>query len=270
LLKCIIVEDETLAQDVIRNHLARIGGLELVGVFRTAPEAVPLLSGGEVDILFLDIRLPGMSGLHFLRTLLDPPLVVLTTAYAEYALESYEFNVIDYLLKPISFERFSKAVNKILDGRLYPAAVVGQASTPDQPAVISGRGSVSGSVTDTPVAFSGAAGAPDQPAVPAGDHIFIKSNSKFFRVDFAEILYVQGMKDYLKIHTPDFTLITHQTMNDLEKLLPPRLFIRVHRSYLVAVRQIRSIYGNTIELGKVEIPIGVNYKDAVMELVGRK
>lgn len=254
MLKCIIVEDETLAQDVIRNHLARIEGLELVGVFRTAPEAVPLLASGEVDILFLDIRLPGMSGLHFLQTLTDPPLVVLTTAYAEYALESYEFNVIDYLLKPISFERFSKAVNKILEGRLYPASALGQPSGSDQPA----------GVSDQTAANPGAA------TVPAGDHIFIKSNSKFFRVDFTEILYVQGMKDYLKIHTPDFTLITHQTMNDLEKLLPPRLFIRVHRSYLVAVRQIRSIYGNTIELGKVEIPIGVNYKDAVMELVGRR
>jgi DNA-binding LytR/AlgR family response regulator len=255
LLKCIIVEDETLAQDVIRNHLARIGGLELLGVFRTAPEALPLLESGEVDVLFLDIRLPGMSGLHFLRSLPDPPLAVLTTAYAEYALESYEFNVIDYLLKPISFERFSKAVNKILHGRLYPAPDSGQALTPGGP-----------STADQASTPAGA----DQLTPPVGDHIFIKSNSKFFRVDFTEILYVQGMKDYLKIHTPDFTLITHQTMNELEKLLPPRLFIRVHRSYLVAVRQIRSIYGNTIELGKVEIPIGVNYKDAVMELVGRK
>lgn len=227
MLKCIIVEDETLAQDVIRNHLARMTGqLELAGVYRTAPEALPALQSGEIDVLFLDIRLPGMSGIHFLRTLADPPLVVLTTAYAEYALESYEFNVIDYLLKPISFERFFKAVSKILDGRLYSA--------------------------------------------PAGDHIFIKSNSKFFRVDFSEIMYVQGMKDYLKIHTPDFTLVTHQTMNEIEKLLPSRQFIRVHRSYLVAVRHIRTIYGNTIELGKVAIPIGVNYKDAVMELVGRK
>jgi DNA-binding LytR/AlgR family response regulator len=236
LLKCIIVEDETLAQDVIRNHLARIADLQLVGVYRTAPEALPALESGEVDVLFLDIRLPGMSGLHFLRTLTDPPLVVLTTAYAEYALESYEFNVIDYLLKPISFERFSKAVNKILDGRLYPSPAAGAAATSGQP----------------------------------DDHIFIKSNSKFFRVDLSEILYVQGMKDYLKIHTPDFTLVTHQTMSDIEKLLPSRLFIRVHRSYLVAVRHIRTIYGNTIDLGKVSIPIGVNYKDAVMDLIGRR
>jgi len=238
LLKCIIVEDETLAQDVIKSHLSRIDRMELVGVFRTGPEAMEALQMLEVDVIFLDIRLPGMSGLHFLRGLTDPPLVVLTTAYAEYALESYEFNVIDYLLKPISFERFSKAVGKLLDGRLFAA----------------GRGQ------------NGMAEAP----LPQGDHIFVKSNSKFFRVNFSEIMYVEGMKDYLKIHTPDYTLVTHQTMNELEKLLPARLFIRVHRSYLVARGQIRAIYGNSIELGKVTIPIGVNYKEAVMGLIGRK
>jgi two-component system LytT family response regulator len=159
--------------------------------------------------------------------------VVLTTAYAEYALESYEFNVIDYLLKPISFERFSRAVGKILDNRLFSAAA--------------------------------------KEADPfSGDHIFIRSNSKFFRVNFSEILYVQGSRDYLKIHTPDYSLITHQTMNDLERSLPARQFIRVHKSYIVALRHIRSIYGNSIELGKTTIPIGVSYKDAVMNLIGRK
>ena len=233
MLKCIIVEDEVLAQDVIRNHLARIGQMELLGVYRTAPEAQTALLHLDVDVLFLDIRLPGMSGLHFLRSLADPPLVVLTTAYAEYALESYEFNVIDYLLKPISFERFAKAVNKILDGRLYS-----KASTPVE--------------------------AKDE------DHIFIKSNSKFFRVDFSEILYVQGMKDYLKLYTPDFTLVTHHTMNEMEKTLPSRQFLRVHRSYIVAIKHIRAIYGNSIELGKMTIPIGVNYKDTVMDLIGRR
>jgi DNA-binding LytR/AlgR family response regulator len=232
LIKCIIVEDETLAQDVIRNHLARIDQLELTGVYRNAREAMEALNTQEVDVMFLDIRLPGMSGLHFLRSLSDPPLVVLTTAYAEYALESYEFNVIDYLLKPISFERFSKAVNKLLDGRLYSLA--------------------------------------GKEFPPPGDHIFIRSNSKFFRVNFSEILYVQGMKDYLKVHTPDYTLVTHQTMNELEKTLPARQFIRVHRSYLVAVGHIKSIYGNSIELGKETIPIGLNYKDTVMNLIGRK
>ncbi len=233
MLTCIIVEDEVLAQDVIKNHLARIDNLELAGVYRNAPEAMEALKTREIDIMFLDIRLPGMSGLQFLRGLKDPPLVVLTTAYAEYALESYEFNVIDYLLKPISFERFSRAVNKIMDGRLFSRT--------------------------------------SKEADPySDDHIYIRSNSKFFRVNFSEILYVQGMKDYLKIHTADFALVTHQTMNDLEKTLPTRQFIRVHKSYIIALRHIRSIYGNTIELEKVTIPIGINYKESVMNLIGRK
>jgi DNA-binding LytR/AlgR family response regulator len=253
LLKCIIVEDETLAQDVIKSHLSRFDKMELVGVYRTGPEAMEALGSVEVDVIFLDIRLPGMSGLHFLRGLTDPPLVVLTTAYAEYALESYEFNVIDYLLKPISFERFSKAVNKLLDGRLYAAG--GRSVT--------GVGALAGAVA---LAGEGAGVS----SLPQGDHIFIKSNSKFFRVNFSEILYVEGMKDYLKIHTPDYTLVTHQTMNELEKQLPARMFIRVHRSYLVSRGHIRSIYGNSIELGKVTIPIGVNYKEAVMGLIGKR
>ncbi|HXB33564.1 MAG TPA: LytTR family DNA-binding domain-containing protein [Puia sp.] len=233
MLKCIIVEDEVLAQDVLKSHLARLGSLELTGTYRNALEAEAALSSQEIDIMFLDIRLPGMTGLQFLSGLKESPLVVLTTAYAEYALESYEFNVIDYLLKPISFERFSRAVGKILDNRLFSASA--KESDPF-----------------------------------AGDHIFIRSNSKFFRVNFSEILFIQGSRDYLKIHTPDYSLITHQTMNDLERSLPSRQFIRVHKSYIVALRHIRSIYGNSIELGKTTIPIGVSYKDSVMNLIGRK
>ena len=233
MIKCIIVEDETLAQDVIKSHLSQISGWELVGVCRNAPEALEALNTLEVDVMFLDIRLPGMSGLNFLRTLSDPPLVVLTTAYAEYAVESYEFSIIDYLLKPISFERFSKAAEKIMEGRLFSPARKEQEK-------------------------------------PTGDHIFIKSNSKFFKVNFSEILYVEGMKDYLKIHTAEYTLVTHQTMNELEKTLPPRQFLRVHKSYIVALGHIRAIYGNSVELGKVTIPIGINYKETVMNLIGKK
>lgn len=233
MLKCIIVEDEVLAQDVLKSHLARLGSLELAGTYRNALEAEAALSSREIDIMFLDIRLPGMTGLQFLSGLKESPLVVLTTAYAEYALESYEFNVIDYLLKPISFERFSRAVGKILDNRLFSAAA-------------------------------------KEGDLFSDDHIFIRSNSKFFRVNFSEILFIEGSRDYLKVHTPDYSLITHQTMNDLEKSLPSRQFIRVHKSYIVALRHIRSIYGNSIELGKTTIPIGVSYKDSVMHLIGRK
>ena len=233
MIKCIIVEDETLAQQVIESHLKRVERFELVGVCSNALEASTVLNKQEVDLIFLDIQLPGMSGLNFLRSLPNPPLVVLTTAYAEYALESYEFNVIDYLLKPISFERFSKTINKIVDGRLFTQA----AKEKD----------------------SGFA-----------DHIFIKSNSKFFKVNFSEIIYVEGMKDYLKVYTAEYKLITHQTMNDMEKILSPKQFIRVHKSYIVAVPYIKSIYGNSIELEKGTIPIGSSYKDKVINLIGRK
>jgi len=174
-----------------------------------------------------------MTGLDMLRSLPDPPLVVLTTAYAEYALESYEFSVIDYLLKPISFDRFSKAVNKIKDGRLFSQT---------------GK----------------------EHALSSQDHIFIKSNNKFFKVNFSEIIYIEGMKDYLKIHSSEYTLVTHQTMNEMEKLLPTSQFIRVHKSYIIALAQIRTIYGNSIELGKTTIPIGINYKEGVMNLISRR
>ena len=233
MIKCIIVEDEVLAQDVIKNHLQKVDRFELVGVYRTAPEALEALNTKEIDVMFLDIRLPGMNGLNFLRSLSNPPLIVLTTAYSEYALESYEFNVIDYLLKPISFERFSKTINKIADGKLFTQVIN------------------------------------DQDRLP-GDHIFIKSNSKLFKVNFSEIIYIEGMKDYLKIHTAEYTLITHQTMNDIEKILPSPKFMRVHKSYIVAVSHIKAIYGNSVEMEKATIPIGINYKEKVMSFINKR
>ena len=173
-----------------------------------------------------------MTGLNFLRSYPDSPLVILTTAYAEHALESYEFNVIDYLLKPISLERFKRAINKLNNGRLLTLSASERENS--------------------------------------SDHIFIRSGSKFFRVNFSEIVFIQSMKDYLKIHTIDHKLITHQTMGDMEKILPSRQFMRVHKSFIVAVEHIKSIYGNTIETGQVTIPIGNNYKNNVMSLIGRK
>lgn len=232
MIKCIIVEDEALAQQVIKAHLERTDTFELVGTCSNAVDAAALLKKKEVDLIFLDIQLPGITGLNFLRSLEDPPLVVLTTAYAEYALESYEFNVIDYLLKPISFDRFSKTVNKIKEGRLF------------------------------------APGAKEIEE-PFRDHIFIKANSKFFKVNFSEIVYIQSMKDYLKIHTAEYNLVTHQTMADMEKILPPWQFMRVHKSYIISISHIKSIYGNSVEIDKTTIPIGSNYKDAVMQLIGR-
>jgi DNA-binding LytR/AlgR family response regulator len=233
MIKCIIVEDEPLAQQVIENHLQRTTKFELVAVCNNATEALEILKSREVDLIFLDIRLPGMSGLNFLKQLRTPPLIILTTAYPNYALESYEFNVIDYLLKPISFERFLKAINKIIDNRLFSNINAG-----------------------TNDSFS--------------DHIFIKSGNKFFKVKFSEIIYIQGMRDYLKIHTADYKLVTHQTMNDIEKTIPSKMFLRVHKSYIAAILHIKVIYGNSIEIDNTTIPIGESYKNAVMNLIGRK
>jgi len=227
LIKCIIVEDERLAQKVLQAHIEKITELELTSVCNNAPEAQNVLQNHIIDLIFLDIELPGMNGLHFLKTLPDPPLVILTTAYVDYAIESYELNVVDYLLKPISFERFSKAINKIIEGRQLTKSA-------------------------------------------EKDHIYIKSNGKFFKVDYADIIYIEGMKDYLKICTTDAKLVTLQTMNEMEKLLPADQFIRVHKSYIVSLARIKSIYGNNIETTKLIIPIGVNYKEKVMQLTGKK
>ena len=233
MIKCMIVDDEVLARQVIQSHLQMMHGFQVVAVCSNASEASAALENFEVDLIFLDIQLPGITGLNFLRTLVNPPLVILTTAYAEYALESYEFSVIDYLLKPVSFERFSKAINKVVDGKLYTKLAAEKENAPTE-------------------------------------RIFIKSGNKFFKVNFSEIVYIEAMKDYLKIHTADYKLVTHQTMTEMEKILPSKQFIRVHKSFIVAVARIKSVYGSSIETEKDTIPIGLSYKSSVMGFIAGK
>jgi DNA-binding LytR/AlgR family response regulator len=233
LIKCIIIEDEPLAQDVIRNHLDKSGRFDLRGVYRNAPQAKEALEKEEVELIFLDIQLPGMTGLEFLRSLKNPPLVVFTTSYPEYALESYEFNVIDYLLKPVSYDRFSRTISKIIDGNIF--------KTPE-----------------------------DSLKPVYRDHIFIRSDNKFFRISFSEILYIEGMKDYLKIHTKAHIIITHQTLVEMENILPPDQFIRIHKSYIVAVTHIKAVFGNSVDMDRILLPIGLNYKEKIMLMVGGK
>lgn len=232
MIRCIIIEDEVLAQQVIINHLAQTEVLELVATCSNALEATEILDRESIDLIFLDIQLPGMTGLSFLRNLQNPPLVIMTTAYSEYALESYDFNVVDYLLKPISVDRFRKAITKLTSGRSYPALITKKDESPD--------------------------------------HLFIKSGSKYFRITLNEIVYVQGMKDYLKIHTKEHRLIIHQTMTEMERILPSRDFVRVHKSYLVALQSIKTISGNIIDMGIAEIPIGNIYKPNITNLLVRK
>ncbi len=233
MIRCIIIEDERLAQDVIKNHLQRSGRFDLLGTYRNAPEAKEALDREVVDLIFLDIQLPGMTGLNFLRSLTNPPLVVFTTSYPEYALESYEFNVIDYLLKPVSYERFSKTIDKIIDGKIF--------KTPNAEIKTVRR-----------------------------DHIFIRSEGKFFRIGFSDIIYIEGMKDYLKIHTAEHVIVTHQTMTDMENILSGNNFIRIHKSFIVSIAHIKAVFGNSVDMGKTQLPIGLNYKERIMSFVTGK
>jgi DNA-binding LytR/AlgR family response regulator len=233
LIRCIIIEDERLAQDVIKNHLQRSGRFDLLGTYRNAPEAKEALERQTVDLIFLDIQLPGMTGLNFLRSLTNPPLVVFTTSYPEYALESYEFNVIDYLLKPVSYERFSKTIDKIIDGKIF--------KTPNVEIKTANR-----------------------------DHIFIRAEGKFFRISFSDIIFIEGMKDYLKIHTAEHVIVTHQTMIDMENILPGSNFIRIHKSYIVSIAHIKAVFGNSVDMGHLQLPIGLNYKERIMSFVTGK
>jgi len=233
LIRCIIIEDEKLAQDVIKSHLLKSGRFELLGVYRNAPEAREAMENREIDLLFLDIQLPGMTGLNFLRSLPNPPLVVFTTSYPEYALESYEFNVIDYLLKPISYERFAKTIDKIIEGKIFKTAQ-------------------------------------DDLRPVNRDHIFIRSEGKFYRIAFTEIMYIEAMKDYIKIHSSGHEIMTHQTMTEIENILPAGQFLRIHKSYIISVACIKTVFGNSVDLGAMVLPIGLAYKEGVMQIIAGK
>lgn len=227
MLKCIIVDDEPLAQEVLENYVQRIGGeLHLVKKCSNALDAFQSLHDEKIDLLFLDIQMPVIDGLSFLKSLKNPPAVILTTAYPNHAIEGFELDVVDYLLKPISFERFLKAVNKVMDQRK---------------AIINGEDMT--------------------------DYMFVKVDSKLVKVNYADIVYIEGMKDYLKIFVKERPLVVHQTMKKIEDLLPRNKFIRVHKSYIVSINAVNSIVGNFIEINGKEIPIGANYKDHLIKLV---
>jgi DNA-binding LytR/AlgR family response regulator len=247
-LNCLIVDDEPLAQDVIASHISRVPSLNLVGRCSNAMEAFEALHKHRIDLLFLDINMPVISGLHFLRSLKEPPAVILTTAYTEYAFDGYELDVVDYLLKPVSFERFLKAVNK----------------AGAQPAPVAGAAAIAPETPYMPAAPNAG------PASAEKNYFFIKADGKLVKVNHADIRFMEGMKDYLKIHFTDgASLVTHHTMKAMEDQLPASKFIRVHKSYIVALNAIASIAGNIIVLnsGREEIPLGSSYRDAVLAVV---
>lgn len=206
--RCLIVDDEVLAQELLESHVKKIREFHLVGKCLNALEAKQMLKNGDLDVMFLDIQMPEISGIDFLKTLDNPPLVVFTTAYSEYALEGYELNVVDYLLKPITFERFFQASSKVLD-RL-------QAGTLEE--------------------------SDDSEA------IYVKSEYKIVKVKFADIKYVEGMQKYVRFHLPNKRVMTLMSLTSLESVLPKNDFMRVHKSYIVNLSKIESIDGNMLQL----------------------
>lgn len=235
-MRCLIVDDEPLAHKVIRNYCEDLPYMEIVGSAHSAIEAMSFLNGQTVDLLFLDINMPKIQGLDFLRTLTNPPMVIVTTAYQEFALESYEQRVIDYLLKPFSLERFLKAVNRANDQKNL---LDGQ-SKPVPPAVA--------------------------PLVSQPETLFIKGDKKVHQIRVDEILYMESYGSYVKVHLIDETIITLERLTNYESRLAEQGFIRIHKSYLVPVSKIEVIEGNEMIAGGQRLPIGAVYRHNVNDL----
>ncbi len=238
-MNTIIVDDEPLAQDVLETYIDKIPELKLIGKCSNALEANEMLKSESIDLMFLDIQMPQLTGIDFLKTLSKPPMVIFTTAYPNYALDGFELNALDYLLKPISLERFMKAVNKALEQYELQSREGGEA-----------------------------AGGEDDP-----DFIFVKADKKLVKVKYDDILYIEGLKDYVIIRMDTDRVITLQTMKSLESKMPQDRFKRIHRSYIVNLDRINAIVGNMVEvIEKKEtkhLPIGKNYRDELLEIVNK-
>ena len=231
---CLIVDDEPPAREVLKRYVDKMPMLRLAGECSNAFEVIDFLHNQSIDFIFLDIHMPQLSGLELLGTLVKPPKVIFTTAFSDYALQSYELNAIDYLLKPIKFERFVKAVNKAIPKK---EAVVSDSLIP---------------ASKNPVAFDEA-------------FLYFRSERKMVKVVLKDILYVESLKDYVKIVTLHELVITKHSMAALEAMLPGELFLRVHRSYMVSLDKIRSFSPGHIQLASCEVPIGKLYQREVMK-----
>ncbi len=233
-ISCMIVEDEPLAAEILTDYISQVPFLELKKTCSDALYALEVLQQQRIDLLFLDIHLPRLKGLDFIRTLKNPPRIILTTAYREYALDGYELNVMDYLLKPIHFNRFLMAVNKIKEFNLTQAATI--ASTP---------------------------------ASNERAHLLINVNKKRIRVFFDEILYIESRKEYVNIVTPSKTYLTKYQISEMEELLDRKKFIRIHRSFVVAREKLSAFSAGEVEINGQMIPIGRSYKELVLSILSQ-
>lgn len=226
-IKCIIIDDEPLARKGLKEYVADAGFLDLVGEFDSPLKATGLLSSGDAQLLFLDIQMPRITGLDFFKTLQHPPPVIFTTAYPQFALEGFEVNALDYLVKPFSFERFLKAALKAKEYYEIRETNLKEAAS--------------------------------------SDFFFIKADNKLVRILFDDVLFVEALQNYVTIHTPAKKFMSYLTFKAVEEYLPAEKFLKVHKSYIVAASKIDSIEANDIRIGQHHIPISRNQKDEVME-----
>ena len=229
--KCIIVDDEPVAREILENHLERIETISVVASCKSAIEAFKIINTHPVDLIFLDINMPDISGLSFAKSMSDEYKVIFTTAYREYAVDGFDLKAVDYLLKPISFERLLQGINKFFEETL--------ATAPRQSEEIH---------------------------IEKDDSIFVRSERKMVKVNFKDIVYIESLGDYIKIHLDgQKVLITRDTLSNLEARLPTGDFIRIHRSFIVSMDKIETFTSDTIEIGMHEVPISRSYRDAVIE-----
>lgn len=231
LLKCLVIDDEPPARDIIRRYINEVPVIELAGECGNALQSIALLQQKAVDLIFLDIKMPQMNGNDFLKAIRNPPPVIFTTAYSEYALEGYDLDVIDYLLKPIKFDRFIKAVNKAF---LFKGHAKFEIRQPVEPA-------------------------------KEENFVYFRSERKMIKVMLQDILYIESMKDYIKIFTMGEVIITKQSLSSVEAMLPAKEFMRTHRSYIVSLSKIKSYTHEIMEIDKAEIPIGKLYRNDVIQ-----
>ncbi len=228
--KCMIIDDEPLALQLIESYITKIPNLDIVARCSNAIEGFEILKKQSIDLIFLDIQMPLLTGIEFLNSLQSPPKVILTTAYRDYAPESYELEVLDYLLKPISFTRFFKAIDKYFETKV---------------------------ATDTNK---------NSEKISISESILINMNKKHYKVFCKDILYAESLKDYIRIHTNTGKVTTKDKISDFEKKLPP-YFLRTHRSYIVNTSKITAFTANDVEIGDIEIPIGISYKQDVFRKI---
>lgn len=235
-LNCIVIDDEHLAREYLKDYISKLPFLNFIGDFNSPLKALDLIKSGNVDLLFLDIQMPDITGLEFLRTMSQPPMTIITTAYKEFAVEGYELNVVDYLLKPFSLERFMNATNKAL--------------------------SIFESASNSPHT------SPATPTELKDDYLVIRADRKHYKINYEDLLFIEGQKAYVTFHTTTKPITALFSLKELEEKLPSKRFMRIHKSYIVSVKHICALEGNLIEIAGKQIPVGKNYRKEVASIFG--